>query len=132
MIKGSCLCGKVQYAYDGDITEIAMCHCSQCRKAQGGAFAANSPLANNNLSFSGTEFIKEYLSTGDKIRAFCSECGSPLYSAKASIPSVKRIRLGTVDTPFTCTKKYHIYAGSIASWDEITDSYRKYTHNKPN
>jgi len=38
MIRGSCLCGKVKYEYDGEIEEIAMCHCSQCRKAQGGAF----------------------------------------------------------------------------------------------
>jgi len=44
MIEGSCLCGKVRFVYNGDIKEIVMCHCSQCRKAQGGAFVTNSPI----------------------------------------------------------------------------------------
>ena len=42
MLKGSCLCGQVRYEYDGDITEVSMCHCGQCRKAQGTAYAAHS------------------------------------------------------------------------------------------
>jgi len=37
MINGRCLCGKVSYQYQGEIEEIALCHCSQCRKAQGSA-----------------------------------------------------------------------------------------------
>jgi len=43
---------------------------TQCRKAQGVAFASNSPLNNNELHFEGTQYIKEYLSSGDKVRAF--------------------------------------------------------------
>ena len=45
MIEGSCLCGGVRYRYDGEIGEISLCHCSQCRKAHGSAFAAVSPVA---------------------------------------------------------------------------------------
>jgi len=60
MIKGSCLCGKVQYEFQGEIEEIALCHCSQCRKAQGGAFATNSPVDSRKLTIAGTEFIKEF------------------------------------------------------------------------
>ncbi|MDP2822502.1 MAG: hypothetical protein Q8O52_07460 [Sulfuritalea sp.] len=44
MIEGSCLCGGIRYQYDGEIEEISICHCSQCRKAQGSAFAAASPV----------------------------------------------------------------------------------------
>lgn len=44
MIEGSCLCGGICYEYDGEIEEISVCHCSQCRKAQGSAFAAVSPI----------------------------------------------------------------------------------------
>jgi len=130
MIKGSCLCGKIRYTYSGEITEIARCHCSQCRKAQGGAFATNSPLDANKLSFEGTEFIKEFEATGDKVRAFCTNCGSPIYSAKASLPDVARIRIGTVDTEFSCDHQYHIYSDSIASWDVITDDFRQFKEQK--
>ena len=130
MIKGSCLCGNVQYTYSGEITEIARCHCSQCRKAQGGAFATNSPLDANKLTFKGTEFIKEFEATGDKVRAFCTNCGSPIYSAKASLPEIKRIRIGTVETEFRCENQYHIYSDSVACWDEITDNFQQFEQNK--
>lgn len=109
-----------------------MCHCSQCRKAQGVAFATNSPLDNSRLRFKGTKFIKEYLSSGDKVRAFCAECGSALYSARASEPETKRIRLGTIDTVFTCKNQYHIHTGSIAPWHEITDQYSQFKQGKKN
>lgn len=130
MLKGSCLCRKVRYTYDGKIEELCMCHCSQCRKAQGVAFATNSPLNNDKLHFQGTQFIKEYLSSADKVRAFCSQCGSALYSAKASVPGIKRIRLGTVDSSFTCQNQYHIHTDSTAPWHEITDQYTQFRQDK--
>jgi len=130
MITGNCICAKVSYIYDGEINEIAMCHCSQCRKAQGGAFATNSPVNANKLRFSGVEFIKEFQSNHDKVRAFCSNCGSPLYSALKSLPDIKRLRLGTVATAFQCDKKYHIFCDSKASWYSIFDEHHQYKENK--
>ncbi len=126
MIKGSCLCGNVSYTYAGVITEIAQCHCSQCRKAQGGAFATNSPVNTKQLTFNGTEFITEFKSNPVKVRAFCSHCGSPLYSARSDLPDITRLRMGTIETPFSCENKYHIYTDSKASWHNIRDQYPKF------
>ena len=39
MIKGSCLCGTVQWRLDPPFGEMSHCHCSMCRKAHGAAFA---------------------------------------------------------------------------------------------
>lgn len=122
MLKGSCLCGKVQYKYQGTIEEIAMCHCSQCRKAQGGAFATNSPVEADKLMFTGEEYITEFQSNENKVRAFCQACGSPLYSARKDLPEIRRLRVGSIETEFQCDNKYHIYADSKASWHEITDT----------
>jgi hypothetical protein len=130
MIKGSCLCGKVRYQYDGDINEIAMCHCSQCRQAQGGAFATNSPIDAEKLKFTGSEFIKEFESNDNKVRAFCQNCGSPLYSAKKDLPNTKRLRVGTIETAFACENKYHIFSASKASWHTITDNYPQFVELK--
>lgn len=130
MIKGGCLCGKVRYEYNGEIEEIAMCHCSQCRQAQGGAFATNSPVDSDKLTFSGGEFIKEFESNENKVRAFCQNCGSPLYSALRDLPNVKRLRVGTIETDFTCKNKYHIFSASKASWHAITDRHPQYGEQK--
>ena len=115
MIKGKCLCGKVRYKYDGTIDEIFMCHCSQCRQTQGGAFAANSPVDSKKPTFTGQEHINEFQTNEIKVRAFCNNCGSPLYSARKNLPNIKRLRLGTVETSFMCENQYHIYSTSKAS-----------------
>ncbi|MFT7111102.1 MAG: hypothetical protein ACI843_002780 [Psychrobacter glaciei] len=130
MISGKCLCGKVCYEYDGTINEIAMCHCSQCRQAQGGAFAANSPIDSRKLTFTGQDYIKEFETNDSKVRAFCKNCGSPLYSARKDNPNIKRLRLGTVETPFLCENKYHAYSSSKAPWYSITDNYHQYEEGK--
>lgn len=132
MIKGSCLCGGVRYEYHGEIREVSMCHCSQCRKAQGSAFVAVSPVESARFRIvSGAELLKEYRAVPHKARVFCSRCGSPLYSARDDLPHVKRLRLGTVETPFHCQKAYHIHTASKASWYEITDQLPQYAEGKP-
>ncbi len=132
MIEGSCLCGGVRYEYDGAIEEISICHCSQCRKAQGSAFATVSPVAAAKFRLlSGAELLREYRSSPDKARVFCSRCGSPLYSALDQRPEVKRLRLGTVDTPFECAQVFHIFTDSMASWYDCDDGRPRYAQRKP-
>ena len=130
MIEGGCLCGKVSYRYNGEITEIALCHCPQCRQAQGGAYATNSPIELSKLELMGKESIKEFQSNDVKVRAFCENCGSALYSAKKTLPGIVRLRLGTVKTLFACDRKYHQYVDSKASWLPITDDYPQYSDSK--
>lgn len=131
MIKGSCLCGAVRYEYAGEIAEISMCHCSQCRKAQGTAYIAVSPVESAKFRITaGAEVLKEYRSMPIKARVFCSNCGSPIYSARDDLPDIKRLRIGTIDTPFTCANQYHIFVGSKAPWHEITDDHPQHAEFK--
>ncbi len=131
MHQGSCLCGKVRYEYRGEIGELAMCHCSTCRKAQGSAFACNAPVDSNRLHFTqGLEYLKEYRSSPNKARVFCSHCGSPLYSALDGAPNVKRLRVGTLETLESVPLTYHIYYGSKAPWYEADDSHQKFVEGK--
>ncbi len=132
MIEGGCLCGGIRYRYDGSIEEVSICHCSQCRKAQGSAFAAVSPVATADFHIlAGAELLREYRSSPDKIRVFCARCGSPIYSAKDDVPGVRRLRLGTVDTPFRCDNAFHIFTESKAPWWPEADDLPRYAQRKP-
>ena len=35
MIRGSCLCGGLRFEYARAVTQVGICHCSQCRKVSG-------------------------------------------------------------------------------------------------
>lgn len=132
MITGSCLCGGVRYEYRGEIEEISLCHCSQCRKAQGSAFVAVSPVdADRFRLITGAELLKEYRAVPHKARVFCGTCGSPLYSARDDRPGVLRLRLGTVETPFRGRQAYHAHVASKASWYDIEDALPQYPEARP-
>src|SRR5512146_1352890 len=117
MLKGSCLCGAVRYELDGELGPITCCHCSMCRKAQGTAFATNAPVdAARFRLLSGEEVLRAYRSSPDKIRTFCSKCGSPIYSRHDARPGTLRLRIGTLDTPVSAGPTAHIFVASKAPW----------------
>ncbi len=132
MYRGSCLCGTVTYEVRGELGPIVLCHCRQCRKAQGGAFAANAPVRAADFRITaGRETIREYESSPGKYRAFCSTCGSPLISRRQGQPDTVRLRLGTLDSPVPARPGAHIYASSKAEWFEIHDDLPRYDTVEP-
>ena len=71
-IKGSCLCGGIEYEVNGEFGRVVNCHCSMCRKATGAAFrtrAAISPGAFRWLV--GEELVSKYRSSPEETRTFC-------------------------------------------------------------
>ena len=81
MIKGNCLCGGIRYEYYGESEEISICHCSQCRKAQGSASVAISPIESAKLQIiEGTRLLKESRGTPFKARVVSSNYGSQIHS----------------------------------------------------
>ena len=120
--RGSCLCKGVRFTISGPLAPIQVCHCGQCRKAQGGPVATNIPVDGRALSFtSGQHLIREFESSPGKVRAFCSVCGSPIYSARASLPGVYRIRAGLLDEPVATRLSFHAHMDSKASWWPVHD-----------
>lgn len=123
MLEGGCLCGGVRFAIDGRLGPAAFCHCSQCRRASGSAFAANAAVRTRYFALrSGAELVREYESSPGKHRAFCTRCGSPLYSRRDDDPEMRRIRLGTLDGDPERRPFAHFWVSAKAPWFEITDS----------
>ena len=93
MITGRCLCEGVRFEISGEIGSPSLCHCSLCRHASGSAFAVNAGVASAAFRVTaGPDLIREYESSPGHFRAFCSRCGSPLYSRMHAHPDFRRIR----------------------------------------
>ncbi|WP_336366333.1 GFA family protein [Marinobacter sp. C2H3] len=122
MLTGHCLCGDVTLEYDGPLGPVALCHCSQCRRAHGSAFSASAPVQTLRLAWGDREGrITEFESSPGKYRAFCNRCGSPLYSRVDAIPGITRLRVGLLDQPVGKSAAQHVYVGSKSDWFPITD-----------
>jgi len=123
MYTGSCLCRGIQFELDAELAPIDICHCEQCRKAQGGPFAANAPVAASALRIlQGAELLTAYESSPGKHRVFCSRCGSPIYSRRTARPDLVRIRVGVINEPLNVRPHAHYYTASKSNWWEITDA----------
>lgn len=122
MYTGSCLCGAVQFRIESELEPIQVCHCSQCRKAQGTPFATNSPVAATAFHLTaGKDRLKEFESSPGKKRVFCSRCGSPIYSSKDTVPGVVRVRAGLINEPLAVRPIAHFHVASKCNWWPIDD-----------
>lgn len=132
MYTGSCLCGGVRFRIHAELAPIQICHCTQCRKAQGGPFATNIPVDAATLEWTGgTELIQRYESSPGKLRHFCRSCGAPLFSSRATLPGVMRVRAGLLDDPLQTVPASHAHVASKASWWSIHDELPQYAGALP-
>ena len=127
MITGHCECGSVKYQVDGEINDFSHCHCSQCRRLHGAAFASFGGVARNGFSYlSGQQDLAKYASSDDHTRVFCRICGSNIMVELDLEPESVYLAMGTVDGDPKCPPGYHIFVGSKAPWYEFDDRSARY------
>ena len=132
MYTGGCLCGKVRIEITGAIHNIVCCHCSQCRKAQGSAYATNGNIAIEHFNIvAGHEELTGYESSPGQTKYFCKHCGSPIISKNESSPDKVRVRLGAIDSDISERPAAHIFVASKANWEEITGDLPQYDEYEP-
>ena len=120
--QGGCLCGGIRFRVTGPLAAVQVCHCAQCRRAQGGPFATNIPVETQHLEFvSGEDLLRSFESSPGKERVFCGQCGSPVFSRRASLPGVVRLRAGLLEEPVDTRLAFHAYVDDAASWWPIED-----------
>ena len=132
MVKGHCECNRVSYETDSDILDFSHCHCSQCRRLHGAAFATFASIETDKFRYlSGEEDIKKYASSDDLKRVFCRNCGSNILVSLNDVPEILYLSMGAIDGNPTHPEAYHIYVGSKAPWHEITDGFIQYEEAPP-
>lgn len=108
-LSAACLCGATRYRLSGPIDEVVLCHCGQCRRANGGAFNVAVLVNAADVAFAARDAVREHESSPGKYRAFCSGCGAPVYSRRDDLPAVLRLRAGLIDalpTPRLVTESH--------------------------
>ena len=122
MIRGSCLCGGVQYRINRRLSDARNCHCSMCRKAHGSAFRSRASVKAADFEWvQGEELITFYESSVGNRRGFCRVCGSPILSKFEAHPDYYGLPLGALDDDPGIRPNLHVHVASKAPWFTITD-----------
>ena len=97
---GGCFCGAIRYEVNAEPQRIHNCHCDNCRKVTGSAFATNIFVAEDDVVITQGE-PKSHSHTADSgstlVKEFCANCGSHLFGHTTGRPGVKNIKVGSID-----------------------------------
>ncbi|WP_027158159.1 GFA family protein [Methylobacter luteus] len=128
VVTGSCLCEKVRYSITSEFQQFYFCHCKQCRKVTGSAFAANIQAKPAEITWiSGAQYVKRFDYLGERLftKVFCVECGSGLpflnkSGTKLFIPA------GSLDSKPCILPGHNIFWDDRSSWYEAGLSAPRY------
>ena len=118
-MKGSCLCGLVNFEVDPPFPWLYQCHCSLCRK-QGGSVSNTGMIvaADRFRWLSGEAAISRWQrSTGFRSH-FCSRCGAPVPNPLRDSGYVW-VASGLLDGEEPLEIAAQLYVGSRAPWARL-------------
>ncbi len=115
-MKGSCLCGAIEYEIDSIDMPIAHCHCRTCQKAHAAPFASTAGVMREHFRWlKGEDKLSAFESSPGKLRHFCSVCGSHLVAERDIQPHVI-VRIATLDETPNVMPQMHIWTSHDVPW----------------
>ena len=127
-LKGSCLCGAVQFTVNGDPVRFYHCHCSRCRKASGTGHASNLFVKGElNYESGAADVVHFKLPTAQRFtNSFCRICGSRMPRFIETLGMVF-LPAGALDNEPGFAPQARIFTGSRAAWSCSTESLPEFT-----
>lgn len=118
----SCRCGQLRVTVAGDPVRVSVCHCLNCKKRSGSAFAAQARWPEERTQIRGDS--KTWVMRGDSGAGadfhFCPECGTDVYYlVEGETHGLVAIPIGTFEQPFFTAPEYSVYEGRKQAWVEI-------------
>jgi len=119
-LTGGCLCGHVRYTLSGLPLRRYLCHCRDCQRTSGSAFAAAMMVRTADLTLTGTLSGHSVTgASGDIItRHFCPTCGTRVLNTGASTDERLVLHAGTLDDPSEFKPDIEIYCASSQPWTQ--------------
>ena len=104
-----------------DPTSATVCHCRDCQKFTGSAFAALVRVPKEALTIEGT--LKTFSSLGGSgnpiLRHFCPECGSSIAEEPGTRPGMIILNVGACDDPTVAKPGREIFRDDALPWIEV-------------
>lgn len=117
-MKGSCLCGAIEYEVSTLDMPIIFCHCKTCKKAHAAPFTPTAGVMRENFRWAkGAEKLSSFESSPGKVRHFCSVCGSHLVAERPNQQHII-LRVATLDDDPGVRPDAHIWTDHDVEWLE--------------
>ena len=120
--RATCQCGQLSAVCEGDPVRISVCHCLDCKRRSGSAFAAQARWPAAQVTTRGE--TRQWSRTGDSGATatfhFCPQCGSTVWYTIDDMPGLLAIPIGAFAEPAFPQPEYSVYEDRKHAWVEIT------------
>lgn len=123
-LTGGCLCGAIRYEIGGYPLLLYVCHCTNCQRQSGSAFAMNMLVATDVFHIVRGEpkgWRRLSLSGAETVSWFCGECAGRIHGGRASRPASVTVRAGGLDDTSWLTPAAHMFVRSAQHWIHLPD-----------
>lgn len=123
-LRGGCVCGAIRYEIAQEPLRVYVCHCKDCQRFTGSAFAIGVvvPAEAFRLTGSATRLVPNGITEGGRPKRLsaCPECGTRLFGevrADAHYTGMVRAILGgTLDDTSWLRPTIHVWTRSAQPW----------------
>ncbi len=136
-LTGACQCGEVGYAITAEPVTVYACHCRDCQRQSGAAFALSLVVPRAAIGvIRGTarEWQRPSAQTASgtpMVCLFCGACGARLYHLPSRNPEVAVVKPGTLDDTAWLVPVGHIWTESAQPWVAIPARTVNYPRQPP-
>ncbi len=131
ILTGGCLCGALRYRATGPILYSGLCHCLDCQKSTGSAFAPYMGVNSKDVALTGSFATYNHPLGGGRVsrRNFCPTCGSTVFGGDPTTGTLT-LYAGSLDDSalfvpnnqiFTCVRRpwAHVPLGEIPEFEQL-------------
>ena len=124
LLEGGCACGAVRYRLGSPPMFVHCCHCRDCQRQAGSAFAINALMEADRVTLLSGVTASSAMPT-DSGRPHhihrCTACGTALWSEYGGRATIRFVRAATLDDPTALAPDVHIYVRSKLPWVSLPD-----------
>ncbi|HEX5379405.1 MAG TPA: GFA family protein [Phenylobacterium sp.] len=122
-LEGGCACGAARYRLSSAPMFVHCCHCRDCQRQTGGAFAINALIETDRVEVLSGDIRPVPVPTPsgrphDIHR--CAACATALWSDYGRRKVMSFLRVATLDDPTAIAPDVHIFTRSRLPWAQVT------------
>ena len=127
------MCGGVRYELSAPPAVAGYCHCTRCQRRTGVAASYSALVRPGTFRIvQGEELVRAYRPDDGFEKAFCSSCGSALFSRNPDDHEQVGVRMGTFDSDPGVRASYRQFVSSAVPWGPIPDDgLPRYPERRP-
>jgi hypothetical protein len=133
-LRGGCVCGAIRYEIAQEPLRVYACHCKDCQRFTGSAFAIGVVIPSEAFQLTGpeTRLVPNGITEGGRLKRLsaCPECGTRLFGDLRPDGRykgmVRAILGGTLDDTSWLRPTIHVWTRSAQPWVVLSDGSTVY------